>query len=51
MEDTVEGTVRQGFHTSESFTLGLSGIICQEERLILEVMSRLLTLECHHYQE
>jgi hypothetical protein len=33
------------------FTLGLSDLVCQEERSILEVMCGIPTLELHHYQE
>jgi hypothetical protein len=44
-------TIGQGVHTLEFFSLGLSGLICQEERSILEVMCGLLTLQRCHYQE
>jgi hypothetical protein len=51
IEDTIEGTVGQGFHTSKFFTLGLPDIICHAEKSILEVMCRLLALERRDYQE
>jgi hypothetical protein len=38
-------------HPSEFFTLGLSSIICEQERSILEVMCVLSAFECHHCQE
>jgi hypothetical protein len=50
IEDAVEQTIGQGFHMSKFFTLGLSCIICQEERSIIEVICELSTLEHHHYQ-
>jgi hypothetical protein len=31
--------------------LGLSSIVCEEERSIPEVVCRLPALKCHHYQE
>jgi hypothetical protein len=35
----------------EFFTLGLSGIVCEEERPILEAMYGLLAFDCCHHQE
>jgi hypothetical protein len=45
VEGAIEQIVGQGFHISKLFTMGLSTIICQEERPVLEVMCGLLTLE------
>jgi hypothetical protein len=39
VEGSVEQTVGQRIYPPEFFTLGLSGIVCEEERPILEAMS------------
>jgi hypothetical protein len=38
-------------YPSKFFTLGLSSIVCEEERLILEAMCGLLAFKCCHHQE
>jgi hypothetical protein len=51
VEGAIEQIVGQGFHISKLFTMGLSTIICQEERPVLEVMCGLSTLEWRDYQK
>jgi hypothetical protein len=43
-ENTIEGTIEQRVHPSKFFTLGLSSIVCEEERSILEAVCGLPAL-------
>jgi hypothetical protein len=50
-KNTIERTFGQRVHPSKFFMLGLSDIVCEEERSIPQAVCRLSALECCHYQE
>jgi hypothetical protein len=51
IEDSIERFARQRLYPPKLITLGLSGIVREEERLGASSMCGLSSAECRHYQE